>query len=483
MKISVRVKNSLYIFAILALLTGCMGNSGPSPKYKAACVGDHTLSALEADKEKDLESELDEAHQLSTLYAGNAYFYAGNYETSLKRLDEAERIIKYHQEEILLGSVGDLVAQMLLNDAVIDYHATITDRIMVNTYKAMSYMALGQMDEARIEFNRAIDRQRRAKETYAKLIGKYKEAMSEKEKSTKAQAQAKQQNSRNPKVKKESVSFDLDKTANNPQVDAMIARSYPLINQFEVYPEFINPFTNYMAGIFFATQKDYTKASGILKEVYGMSPNSEAVKSDFVKVENILNGKQEKFNNVWIIYANGLAPKKEQYKINIPLFLFSSKVRYTGIALPKLVTQKRASANLNVFNQNKLLSTSSTFADMDRVILTEFKYGYQDVVTRAIFSTMIKTYIQYELNENFGQYAGMAAGIFQALTTKADTRVWGNLPKEYQVAKVDMPEDRQLKISVASQVIDIDLGEANNAIVFVRLPTPTAKISYNVVKL
>jgi hypothetical protein len=482
MKVMGRTLSIVFMVSVVSIFTGCIGSSGVSPKHQASCVGDYKLSALEADKEKDLESELDEAHQLSTLYAGNAYFYAGNYETSLKRLDEAERIIKFHQEEILLGSTADLVTQMLLNDAVIDYHATITDRVMVNTYKALDYMALGKMDEARIEFNRAIDRQRRAKETYAKLIGKYKDAMKEKQKSTNTKSSSTKQDS-NSKVAQDNVSFDVDKTANNPQIDAMIAKSYPLINQFKAYPDFINPFTNYMAGIFFATQKDYTKSSGILKEVYGMSSDSEAIKSDFVKVENILNGKKEKFNNVWVIYANGLAPKKEQYKINIPLFLFSSKVKYTGIALPKLVTQKLATTNLSVFTQDGPLSTSKSFADMDRVILTEFKYGYKDVVTRAVFSTMIKTYMQYEVNRSLGKYAGMAAGVFQALNTKADTRVWGNLPKEYQVSKVDMPQNKKLKINVGGQLINIDLGEANNAIVFVRLPTPAAKVSYNVIKL
>jgi len=483
LNINTYVKTIFLSFSIATMFSAC-GGSKVSPMQQATLKGDYKLAAINADKEKDLDSKLDESNQLPTLYAGNSYLYSKEFKKSLQRLDEAERIIKFHNEEILLGSTGDLIAQLLLNDAMIDYHSTMNDATMVNTYKAIDYMSMGKMDSARIEFNRAIDRQRRAKETYAKMIGKYKEAIKKKtDDEHKKIAQQKEKDRRNPRAKQSNISLDVSKTLKNPQISNMVASKYPALNTYQVYPDFVNPFTNYMAGIFFATQGDYKKSYSILKEVNKMVPNSKAIEKDLTMVNNILDGKRAKENNVWVIYANGLAPKKEQFKISIPLFIVTSKVSYTGIALPKMVLQKLATPNLSVFNQNKLIGTTESFASMDRVVLTEFKYKYTDIVTRAVFGALIKTYIQYEVGRRMGGYGSLAMGLIQFALTQADTRTWENLPKEYQVARITMPADKNLQLKVGTQNLNVDLSKAKNAIVFVRMPTATSKASYNVINL
>lgn len=478
-------KNYLKLLAIVVvssfLFSGCANR--PSPLEANIKSGNFQQVALEADKEKDLESGLDESNQLPTLYAGNSYLYSKNYKKSLQRFDEAEKIVKFHNEEILLGKSGDLIAQLLLNDAFVDYHATMTDAIMINTYKAIDYMALGEMDQARIEFNRAIDRQRRAKETYAKMVYKAKQAIKEKEKEEQrniAQINRKASQSRTPQPQ---LFMDVDKNTQNPQIQNMISSRYPALDTYTLYPDFVNPFTNYLAGIFFTTQRDYKKADTLLRETHKMLPNNKTVESDYRLVEDILNGKKRRLNNVWIIYANGLAPKKEEFKINIPLYLVTNKVLYTGIALPKMKLQKKATRNLDIFSKNRLLAQTKPFASMDRVILTEFKYRYNDIVYRAVFGALIKTYVQYEARRNGGDLYGLATGFLQMALTKADTRTWTSLPKEYQLAKIKMPKDKKIKLQVGRENIDIDLKDTQNAIVFVRKTTPYAKVSYNMIKL
>ncbi|MEA1915937.1 MAG: hypothetical protein U9N42_00245, partial [Campylobacterota bacterium] len=142
-----------------------------------------------------------------------------------------------------------------------------------------------------------------------------------------------------------------------------------------------------------------------------------------------------------------------------------------------------ATKNLSVFENGKLVSTTKSFASMDRVILTEFKYSYKYIVARAVFGALIKTYLQYEAGRQLGQYGALAAGLVQFALTQADTRGWNNLPKEYQVARVAMPKSKKLQLHVGAQSIDVELGKAKNAIVFVRMPTATSKVSYNVIKL
>ena len=198
-------------------------------------------------------------------------------------------------------------------------------------------------------------------------------------------------------------------------------------------------------------------------------------------VENALSGKRIKDKYVWVIYENGLGPIKSQFKINIPMFLISSKVSYTGIALPKLETRTQATPNMSVFTNGTHLGETSVVGDMDRVMKTEFKYSYNDILMRAVFSTMLKTYAQYEAQNQNG-YLGLATGLLQAFTTQADTRNWTSMPKDFQVARVKMPANKKLILKAGAQNLDVKLGEnAKHSIVHVRIPTAMSKPSVSVI--
>ena len=80
----------------------------------------------------------------------------------------------------MISSVAEAVAAASrggVNDTTSPYIGTQYDGVMANTYKAIDYLALGDNEGARVEFNRAIDRQRRAKAYYAELIEKNREAI------------------------------------------------------------------------------------------------------------------------------------------------------------------------------------------------------------------------------------------------------------------------------------------------------------------
>ena len=466
-KINIKLSSSSVVIGCITALTlsGCFGASPKSKEYDSQVNhGDYALAASTAVSMKDKDADIDSSHLLPTLKAGNGFLYAKDYQKSLDMLDESERILKYHREQILAGSAADYMTQILLTDAAVDYKGTITDAVMLNTYKAIDYMIMGDSAKARVELNRAVDRQRRAKETYAELIGKQKAALSEKSDS------------------KETAS--MTKSMEDPKVTSQLKQTYSNLDSFKAYPDFVNPFTTYLAGLFFAIEGDYSKSSGLLKEAYGMAPDNTVVESDFAMVENALSGKPIKESYVWVIYENGLGPVKTEVRLDIPVFLVSNEVAYAGIALPKIHNGIEATSDITIFNNGTKLSSTQTVADMDRVIMTEFKYTYNDVLTRAIISTVYKTYAQYAAKKYGGQYGGyasLAMGVFAAATTGADTRMWSSLPKDFQVSRVVMPADRMLQLHAGSQKINVKLGSnAKYSIVYVRIPTAMSAPSYSV---
>jgi len=127
-----------------------------------------------------------------------------------------------------------------------------------------------------------------------------------------------------------------------------------------------------LAGIFFNLVGDHSKAVDLLKESYGMVGNNPYIAEDLSTTEDILNRKAKLQNTVWVIFENGLGPVKKEFRLDIPLFIATNKVKYVGIALPKLEFRNNAYPYLLVNSNNKEYMTLPV-ADMDRVVQTEFR--------------------------------------------------------------------------------------------------------------
>jgi hypothetical protein len=383
-----------------------------------------------------------------------------NYQDSTLWFDRCEEMMKTFDPQ---SRETDVIGTTLVNDNVIPYRGWTYDGVMVNTYKALNFMALGDNDNARIEFNRAMERQTRAKEKFSEEIQK------EKDRVEKANADKK---------------VDYSKTTENPDVQNKIKEAYPGLYEFEAYPDFVNPFSTYLAGVFFTVIGDTSKARDLLKESAGMLPNNPYVKSDFEAADSG-NGIQP---TIWVFFENGLGPTKEEFRLDLPLFLFDSNVYYTGIALPKLVQRWGASERLTIQSDGNYYPTEIV-GDMDRVVQTEFSKEYPWILTRALISAGAKAAAQYALadqsNGNNSSGAAIAAifvAAYNFATTAADVRIWSALPKDFQVARLPMPPDGKLTIQTSqgwSRTVEI--ASCKYAIVYIKMVSVSTEPTIEVI--
>lgn len=418
-----------------------------------------------ADSQIDLKSsdETDPEDLLVTLQAATALRYAQQFEQSNTLFDQSEAILKQHNQRLLLGETASTMGSIMFNDAVLDYTGTAYDGIMTNTYKALNFWQLGNKPLARVEFNRALDRQRRAKEHFAQEIAQQQQAIA---------------------AKQARDGIDYQKNLNNSEIDRILHKSYSNLYNFAVYPDFINPFTTYMAGLFFLYDGDYAKAVDILKEAYGMLPEQTVVQDDFIYAQKMAQGAQPSGKYVWVIFENGMAPKKEEFRIDLPTFLFSRHVYYVGIALPKLTLQNSAYPYLRVQSNPRQAVQTKPLASMDRVIQTEFKKQYPWIVSRALMSALVKTTAQYFAQQQLGPWGGIAASLFQLATTSADIRIWSALPKEFQITKITTPEDGRIDIFTPdNQTIQLTLEPQQNHLIYIKIPKYQARIAYDVLTM
>lgn len=97
----------------------------------------------------------------------------GDFNKSNVFFDAVEESYKYDVDlENVSPKATKFVGTTLLNDTIVDYDGSLYERIMVNIYKALNYMEEDDYENARVEFNRALMRQDKAKEYFAKEIEK-----------------------------------------------------------------------------------------------------------------------------------------------------------------------------------------------------------------------------------------------------------------------------------------------------------------------
>ncbi len=357
-----------------------------------------------------------------------------DYNSSNLYFDKAEGLYKSDVDlQSNANRIGSSVSSILINNNVNDYKGNVYEKVMLNTYKGLNFMALGDFVNARVEFNRALDRQRRAKDYFSSEIKK-----------------AQQKNRQDQNYNK----------AQNRHTQKAIYDSYQdIFSEFIVYPDFVNPYATYLSGLFFFLDGDYKKARNLLKESVSMQPQNEQIRADFELFESYNSDK----NYAWIIYENGQSMAKKEMRINIPLFIFTNKVYYAGIALPKLYERAGSYAYIQVDNQKSVV-----IANMDSVIKAEFKKRFSQIALEATLNLIVKTYTQYELNKS-GSLGGVVGMLYQSLTNKADIRSWTALPKNFQSLRIELNGNPlTIKDSKANVISTINVDKNTNVLIYIK---------------
>ena len=453
------------VFSVLALLilplfAGCNAPKDHLAAFNGHFEGfDYENSALFAEKKISKQANPKGEDLLWSLQLGTVKRIQQDYTKSTESFDAAEEMLKYFDEQ---STLGDGIGSTIVNENVIPYRGEEYDGIMVNVYKALNFMAEKNFDLARVEFNRALDRQRRAKEKFNKEINKLKSDL-----------------------EKENQQSEFTKSnVENTETAELLAQKYPNLHNFEAYPDFVNPFATYLAGVFFNLVSDHSKAVDLLKESYGMVGDNAYIAEDLAVTENILDGKGRLEDTVWLIFENGLGPVKKELRMDIPLFIATDDVKYVGIALPELLLRNKAHQYLIAEVDGNDYETRLV-SDMDRVVQTEFSKDYPGILTRAIISTTAKAIAQYALEKQDSSKSSLASVFMAAYsyaTTAADVRIWTSLPKEFQVARFPKPKDGKLKVKRPGSVsVEINIPDCNNAIVYVRITSGQAEPIFEVI--
>jgi len=462
-----RIRSFLSIAVGSMLLVGC---SGTTPNLGSIGKSGNYQSSMKTGNYKKIAQDLKKNQKDDLLWyldAGSIERFAKDYNASTFFFDKSEEKIKQYDKEVLAGKIMANIGAVMTNDTFMDYRPKIYEGILVNTYKGMNFLNENDFSNARVEFNRALERQRRAKEFFAKEISQEKKKIEEEE---------------TKKLKKKKIDpKKVKKYSQNIKTKSAIEKKYSNLFAFKPYPDFVNPFTSYMSALFFMSVKDYAKAADLFKETYGMingkEPASKYVQDDLnfaLKMASSLKTKTSK-HYAWVIFENGEGPSKKELRFDIPVFLFTGKLYYTGIALPTFKENQAAYSHLVVKNGMKSIQTKEV-ASMDKVVKTEFKKRFPTVMARAITRTVAQSLMQYELKKQGGLIGGLIGAVYQGFMNRADTRQWNMLPKNFQIARIELSNPELSIVSLAGdRNIKLNIDRNKNHIVYIRIPNQNAK--------
>ncbi|MDT8439087.1 MAG: hypothetical protein RQ729_08785 [Wenzhouxiangellaceae bacterium] len=420
------------------------------------------------------EEDLQKLNLFELLHYAEAARLSGELETAVQAYDASEEFFKRFDEKNLAAKAAGTAGSLLINDSVRAYQGTLYEAVLSNAYKSLSFLALGQGDMARVELNRADDRTRRAVEYFSSEIERQQEELAQEEKE-KDEAKV------------------IAQTIEKDEFTSSLNDGYGDINQWAVYPSYVNPFVTYLHAIYFASSEasgDLERASDSLKRVAGMVENSY-VQNDLSFVESILTGetRDPARPKIRIIYEQGTGPFLEEKRFDVPLFLVSGSVAYTGIAIPDMDSGSPAAdmiyAEFTGPDGQPMRLQSEPLADMEMVARTEFKGQFKGIVTRAVASAAVKALIQAEASNQLGVWGQIAGGVFAAATTQADLRSWRAAPYRWDLISFDRPADGRLHLRSNNGALyhETNLPEWNNTLIYVKQPSSLARPSLFVLDL
>lgn len=401
------LRNLIFILSLISL-TGCAAVFGHQDK-----LDDYEQQLRNNDcRFEKIDRHLSADPLLWALNGGALARQCGDFSLSNHYFDLAEIIFKQHEQALEISSLGQSLNSILINNNVNDYQGENYEKIMMNVYKGLNFMSLGDTDNARIEFNRVLDRQRRAAEFFEKEIENAYQNYHQSQYSSKVIG-----------------SIDSDEHPSNyrgqltPQV---------------VYPNFINPFATYISGLFFYLEQDYDKAYSLFQQTAEMLPNNQYIQGD-VALAGDEQLRHQSF--VWLIYEDGQGMIKNAFTYHFPSYLFTSNVITSTISVPTIYQRSSAYPYLSI-DQNK----TEVITDMDSIIQQEFNKKMPTILTEAMLNMLAKSAIQYTLETELEQFGGKYWGfLYQLSTSRADIRQWRAIPKNFQIARVPL-NDKKIDI-------------------------------------
>lgn len=451
----------LIAVGLTALAAGC--NS-----YKANFANEYEMGrypqseqTLRAEADGALESSSNGDHLIYSLELGTVQRTLNEVDASEKSFDASwAYFAKVDQQADL--RIGRAAKAAVSNLAELAYEGYGYDRIMLGTYQALNYLQQGNNDFARAELKRVANAQQQIAQTKA---AKMKQL----------QAEGAQSKNFNPQA------------VNDPSIQRQTASLYSDIPENTVRAAYLNAFSEYLQGIFYlhaGDADDQEVGRAALRSALNMNA-SPYIQQDLDWLDL---PPEQRPKVTYVIFESGMAPRREEIRIDIPVWVFNlvvhdTGVDYVGVAFPKLVPIPEQMDYVQSVTANGTYPTQM-IVNMDGVVAREFKDELPTVITRTFIAAGAKAALAYAANyatRNEGLLnlaTRIATTAYQYTVNRADLRTWRTLPKTINMARFVTPADGRVTITSpgAGTLANVQVDPQQNNIIWLRAPGGAATV-------
>jgi hypothetical protein len=453
--------NRLFILLVSIVLGGCATTSVKDSEYTIA----RNTSDVKGIATKYLDDKGNAKYNRSnlheTLEAAKAYHDSGLWQLSNEAFSVAQSKLAWKEDTVdTPEEVARFLGTTLTNNTFGSYSGKIHEGSLLNFYRALNFLMLigaeGDTEkkktleqQARVEFNRLEERQKNA----IAQLQSYIRTSNNSESSSREKGDTKQFTET-----KDAMNLNLQNGLNSVPAQTTLA-------------DIRNATGDFLAAVFrstssFEQDKDVQRINALISNAAGSAADGQSASILAKFTRDVETGSGRIKDKIFIVYEDGTGPSLSEIRVDLPIFLVSNKITYSGIALPKFNNGTKSHGTLIVGSQSTAVMT-----DINRIVGLEFKSSYDALVAKEVASAIVKTTAQYALNNEIDRKNNspvgslllkLATGAAQAALTKADTRHWRNLPNTLQVAIIDRPPTGQILIQTNSgqtlQALDIDRG-------------------------
>lgn len=321
-------------------------------------------------------AEADGVDQLVYLFdRGTVRNVAGRYEESVKDFLLADKLSEIKDYTALGSEIGSIVA----NDRIIAYKGEEFEHVLVSVYLALNFAAMGKDENAAVaarQVNRKLERLR-----------------------------------------------DEGK------------RKYHL-----------NAFAQYLAGLLFERQRNWNFAYVDYKKTLQLAPNFSRLKADLIRgalkmdsssdihkwkktlgvtEEEVRDAADElkRTGGVALLYANGFAPEK------VPNPAWHELPQY------QMRYNKHRAARLYLDGEE--VARTEVLYDVQAAAMENMSAKMAGILAKRATGVVAREVIAHELNKK-NQGLGSVVALAMMAASQADLRAWSTLPKDFQVARVQV---------------------------------------------
>lgn len=353
---------------------------------------------------------------------------------SAKVFEEVEQRLR--AEETRPGfSVTEEGVAAFTNDYAREYRAKPYDRIYASTYQALNRLELGQFAEARVAMNRL----RFVQETFG---------------------------SRSVYLPpKSDGKYDFERAAREERTKEGLAMIHDELDELAKEGTYDDAFSHWLQGVYFLRLgQDLADAERARKEfsaALALAPGSGVIRRDLADCEAVFTRAPLTERIVYVVAETGLCPAWREQRIDIPLFIVSSRVPFVSVALPAL-RPVGADYKLGLQLEGKPVALEPA-SRTESLIAKHFAAALPGIQARAFTSAAVKAGTSYVLNKSTEAAAHkdnastgavlvavatkLATAGYTIATTKADIRNWTGLPARFSLARLDAPAGRKLAVA------------------------------------